>query len=91
MTTVWLLPSFLIFLLFGLYAWALGGTVFTRMRTMDGVFQLPWLGYGLLITLLQVTHLIFPVDRGFSAGFLIVTSAIVAAIHLSRALAAEGR
>ena len=59
--------------------------MFTRMRTMDGIFQLPWLGYALLITLLQVTHLIFPVNRGFSAGFLIVTSIIIAGIHLSRA------
>ena len=91
MTTVWLLPSFLIFLLFGLYAWALGGTVFTRMRTMDGVFQLPWLGYALLITLLQLTHLFFPIDRGFSAAFLIITSALVQPSTFQGRVAAERR
>ena len=58
--------------------------MFTRMRTMDGIFQLPWLGYALLITLLQFTHLIFAIGRWFSAGFLIITSVIIAAIHLSR-------
>ena len=84
MTAVWLLPSYLVFFLFGLYAWALGGAVFTRMRTMDGIFQLPWLGYALLIALLQFTHLIFAIGRWFSAGFLIITSVIIAVIHLSR-------
>jgi hypothetical protein len=38
-----------------------------------------------LIALLQITHLVFPIDRSFSAGFLIITSVIVAVIHLSRA------
>ena len=52
---------------------------------MGGVFQLPWLGYGLLIALLQITHLVFPIGRWFSAGFLIITSVIIAVIHLSRA------
>ena len=85
MTTVWLLPSYLVFLFFGLYAWALGGALFSGMRGMGGVFQLPWLGYAVLIALLQVTHLFFPIDRSFSAGFLIITSVIVAVIHLSRA------
>jgi hypothetical protein len=37
MTIVWILPSYLIFLFFGLYTWALGGAVFPRMRGMDGV------------------------------------------------------
>ena len=85
MTVVWFLPSYLVFLFFGLYAWALGGALFSGMRGMGGVFQLPWLGYAVLIALLQITHLFFPIDRSFSAGFLIITSVIVAVIHLSRA------
>ena len=85
MTAAWLLPSYLLFLLFGLYAWAIGGAVFTGMRGICGIFQLPWLGYALLIGLLQLTHLFFPIDRWFSAGFLIVTSVVVAVVHLSKA------
>ena len=85
MTAVWLLPSYLVFLLFGLYAWGLGGAVFASLRGKGGLFQLPWLGYALLIALLQITHLVFPIDRWFSAAFLIVTLAIVAVIHVSRA------
>ena len=85
MTAVWLLPAYLLFLLFGLYVWALGGAVFTGMRRIGGIFQLPWLGYALLIGFLQATHLLFPINLWFSAAFLIFTSAIVAVIHLSRA------
>jgi hypothetical protein len=55
------------------------------MRGIRGIFQLPWLGYALLIGLLQVTHLFLPIDRWFSAGFLIVTCVVVAVIHLSKA------
>jgi hypothetical protein len=85
MTAAWLLPSYLLFLLFGLYAWAIGGAVFSGVRGMQGIFRLPWLGYGLLVGSLQVTHLFFPIDRWFSAGFLIVTSVVVAVVHLSKA------
>ena len=51
---------------------------------MGGVFQLPWLGYGVLIALLQIKHFVLPIDRAFSAGFLVITSLVAAAIHLSR-------
>ena len=85
MTAVWLLPSYLIFLLFGFYAWAIGGAVFSGVRGMQGVFRLPWLGYGLLVGSLQVAHLFSPIDRRFSVGFLIVTLVVAAIIHLSRA------
>ena len=85
MTTVWLLPSYLVFLLFGFYAWAIGGAVFSGVRGMEGVFRLPWLGYGLLVGSLQVAHLFSPIDRRFSVGFLIVTLVVAAIIHLSRA------
>ena len=51
MTTAYFFPSYLLFLLFGLYAWAIGGAVFTGMRGIRGIFQLPWLGYALLIGL----------------------------------------
>ena len=83
MTAVWFLPSYLVFLFFGLYAWALGGALFSGMRGMGGVFQLPWLGYAVLIAL--CITFVLPIDRSFSAGFLIITSVVVAVIHLSRA------
>ena len=58
---------------------------------MGGVFQLPWLGYGVLIALLQIKHFVLPIDRAFSAGFLVITSLVAAAIHLSRVRHHHGR
>ena len=84
MTALWLLPSYLVFLVFGLYIWALGGALFAGVRGIGGVFQLPWLGYGLLIALLQIAHLLFPIGQWLSAGFFIITSILLAVIHLSR-------
>lgn len=85
MTSTWFFPAFLVFLLFTLYTWAVGGAVFGASPGIPGLFRLPWLGYGLLLGLLQITHLVLPIDRRFSAGFLLVTLGIAVSIHLTRA------
>jgi len=90
MTTTWFFPSFLVFLLFGLYIWTIGGAAFAGSPGREGLFRLPWLGYGLLLGLLQITHLVLPIDRRFSAVFLLVTLGIAVSIHLARA-AFQGR
>jgi len=84
MTATYFFSALFLFLLFGLYTWVIGGAVFFGVRGMPGIFSLPWLGYGLLIGLLQVAHLFSPIDRSFSAGFLIVTLVAAAVVHLVR-------
>ena len=59
MTSTWFLPAFCVFLLFGLYAWAVGGAVF-GVRGSESVFSLPWLGYGMALGMLQLAHLFAP-------------------------------
>jgi hypothetical protein len=85
MTAAWFFPAFFVFLLFGLYTWALGGAVFGGPPGIQGLFRLPWLGYGLLLGLLQITHLFLAIDRPFSAGFFLLSSGCAVLIHLTRA------
>ena len=90
MTSTWFFPAFLAFVLFGIYVWLVGGAAFSSSPGIPGLFRLPWLGYGLLLGLLQIAHLSWPIDRSFSAWFLILTSALAVMIHLGRA-ALRGR
>ena len=85
MTSTWFLPAFCVFVLFGLYAWAVGGAVF-GVRGSESVFSLPWLGYGMALGMLQLAHLFAPMGRSFAVSFLLVTSLLAFAILLSRAL-----
>jgi hypothetical protein len=85
MTSAWFLSAFCIYLLFGLYAWAVGGALF-GVRGSESVFSLPWLGYGMALGMLQLAHLFAPMDRSFAVSFLLVTSALALAILWSRAL-----
>lgn len=85
MTTTRFFPSFLTFLLFGLYIWTIGGAAFPGSPGPEGLLRLPSLGYALLLSLLQITHLVWPIDRPFSTGFLFLTSGVAISIHLSRA------
>jgi hypothetical protein len=74
MTSAWLFPAFLIFLLSALFLWALGGAVFGSWQGIANLFRLPWLGYGVLLGILQIAHLVLPIDHRFSLTFLIVTA-----------------
>lgn len=85
MTSTWFFPSFLVFLLFTLYTWGIGGTVFGGSRGIQDLFRLPWLGYGLLLGALQITHLFTPIDRRFSTAFFLLTLVVAISVHLGRA------
>ena len=85
MTSTWFFPAFLIFLLFGIYIWTVGGAACSGSPGIQGLFRLPWLGYGLLLGMLQIAHIFSPIDRRFSTGFLLLTSGVAISIHLSRA------
>jgi hypothetical protein len=84
MTSGWFVPAFVVFLLFGLYTWTIGAAVFGGSRGIQDLFRLPWLGYGVLLGALQIAHIFFPVNRGFSAGFLLFTAALAISMHLWR-------
>lgn len=85
MTSSWFFLSFLVLLLFAFYTWGIAGAVFGGSSGMQGLFRLPWLGYGLLLGSLQIAHLFSRIDRGFSVRFLILTSGLAASIYLTRA------
>ena len=74
-------------LIFGasvLFLWLIGAACFFRSGGLRSFFHAPWLGYGLLVGSLQVTHLFFPVDRRFSTAFLAISSsAAVGVLALS--------
>jgi hypothetical protein len=77
MTTAWILPAYLIFLFIGLYTWALGGAVFTGMRSVGGIFQLPsdtpcWSNNSFSRSLLAATGMLATfalLCSGFRAGW----------------------
>ncbi len=86
MTSVWFFPAFFVFLLFGLYVWLLGGAFCRGSPGIPGLFRKPWLGYGILLGLLQITHLFWPVDYGFAARFILMTAVLAISVHLGRAI-----
>ena len=49
MTSSWFFPAFVLFVLFGIYAWTVGGAAFGGSPGLQGLFRLPWLGYGILV------------------------------------------
>jgi hypothetical protein len=85
MTSTLFLPAFLIFVFCGLYTWMVGRAAFGGSPGIEGLFRLPWLGYGLMLGLLQITHLFSPLDRRFSIGFLFLSSVLVMLIAFVRA------
>jgi hypothetical protein len=86
MTSTWLFPAFLVFLLSTLFLWALGGAVFGSVHGISNLFRLPWLGYGVLLGFLQIAHLFLPIDHRFSFVFLIITAGGTIAVLFIRAI-----
>ena len=67
-------PFFLIFVGSALLLWLIGAACFFRSAGLRSLFHAPWLGYGLLVGSLQITHLFSPVDGKFSAVFVAISS-----------------
>ncbi len=86
MTSSWLFPAFLVFLLSALFLWALGGAVFGSFHGSSNLFRLPWLGYGVLLGCLQIAHLFFPIDHRFSFIFLMITAGATIAVLITKAV-----
>ena len=86
MTSCWLFPAFLVFLLSALFLWALGGAVFGSFHNSSNMFRLPWLGYGVLLGCLQIAHLFLPIDHRFSLAFLMITAGATIAVLITKAV-----
>jgi hypothetical protein len=84
MTSDWFFPAFALFLLSGLYIWTIGASVFGGSGGIRDLFRLPWLGYGVLLGGLQIAQIFFPIDRGFSPIFLLVTATLAVSLQLWR-------
>ena len=85
MTSSWLFPAFLVFLLSALFLWALGGAVFGSFHGSSNLFRLPLLGYGVLLGCLQIAHLFLPIDDRFSLAFLMITAGATIAVLITKA------
>ena len=86
MTSIWLFPAFLVFVLSAIFLWALAGAVFGRLQGISNLFRLPWLGYGVLLGALQIAHLFSPIDHQFSIAFLMITAGSTTAVLCIRAV-----
>jgi hypothetical protein len=71
---------FAVFVASGLFLWLLG-TAFDRRLATDSIYRAPWLGYALLVFVLQFSHLVLPIDQGVSvtvvAGLTLVASCVL--------------
>ena len=63
--------------------------VFFQSGGLGSLFQAPWLGYGLLVGSLQITHLFSPIDRAFSTVFVAISS-LAALCVLVRSIFVKG-
>ena len=71
MSADYFLAFFLLFAASGLFLWLVGAAAFYRSIGMESIFRAPWLGYALLVALLQVGHLFFPIDARFAGVFVL--------------------
>jgi hypothetical protein len=69
MSADYFLVFFLLFAASALFLWLLGAATFYRSLGMESIFNGPWLGYALLVGLLQIGHLFFPIDARFAVVF----------------------
>ena len=70
-------PFLILFVASGLFLWLLGAAAFYRSLGTGSLYRAPWLGYALLVALLQIGHLFLPVDARFAIVF-VSAAALVA-------------
>src|SRR5262245_30370754 len=67
-----------------LILWLLGAACFPHMDWRRSIFHAPWLGFGLLVGALQISHLVSPVDGRFSTIFVAVSTLLALGALLIR-------
>ncbi len=63
MGTDYQMPFYLLFVGFGLFLWLIGTAASCKPIRIDLIFRAPWIGYSLLVGLLQLVHLLWPINR----------------------------
>ena len=66
MSTDYLIPFFLLFAGFALFLWLIGAAASHKPIDVNLIFRAPWIGYALLVGLLQLVHLFWPINRSVS-------------------------
>jgi hypothetical protein len=89
MSVDYFFPCFVVFSLSGLFLWLAGTTIFFRDNWVESLYCAPWLGYGILVGVLQLTHLFFPLNRSVSTVVLAIVSLPASALLLAHLLRAR--
>ena len=85
MSADYFFPCLVLFSLSGTFLW-LAGRVFCRENWMESLYCAPWLGYGILVGALQLTHLFSPINRNASIIVLAIICLPAAALLLAQLL-----
>jgi hypothetical protein len=62
---------YLLFVGFGLFLWLIGIAASCKPIQIDLIFRAPWIGYSLLVGLLQLVHLLWPINRPASQASIV--------------------
>ena len=85
MSAGYFLPCFVLFGLSGIFLW-LAGAAFFRENRLESLYCAPWLGFGILVGALQLTHLFSPINRNASTIVLAMVLVPASAILLANCL-----
>ncbi|HEY5954014.1 MAG TPA: hypothetical protein VIT18_06595 [Terrimicrobiaceae bacterium] len=85
MSADYLIPFFFLFAGFGLFLSLLGAAASGKPAGTELVFRAPWVGYALLVGLLQLVHLFWPISRAVSTIVVAGLALGAAALLLTRA------
>jgi len=72
---------FAVFIAAGVFLWLVGTASFDRGLEAGSIYRAPWLGYALLVCVLQFSHLVLPIDQDVSiaivAGLTVLASSLL--------------
>jgi len=91
MSTDYLLPFFFLFGGFGLFLSLIGLAASCRPIGVDLIFRAPWIGYALLVGLLQLVHLFWPINRPVSTVITTGLALCAAGVLLARAFRTKSK
>ena len=84
MSTDLFLPCFTLFAFSGAFLWLVGAAAFFREDWPESPYCAPWLGYGVLVGVLQVVHLFSPITLAVSILVLAAASVLGSVVLIAR-------